>query len=208
MSNRPLSFKRQAIRFSTASLPHSSSSKILSTRSSSSEPVRSSSPHSSARNTASDDCKPCALAVTLGISSLSCARSIKGFKDLSAHHCDCVGAAARGRHIVSSPPGDVDVFTLERFGIGIENFRRSAPPAGFRAESLSALDRRRACDACGLLARWGRARPTRIAIFAPLSPLPAGRLNTFQWRSIADSPIDLYQLRLGFEQSQRSPPRS
>jgi len=139
MSNRPLSFKRQAIRFSTASLPRSSSSKILSTRSSS-EPFRSSSPHSSARNTASDDCKPCALAVTLGISSLSCARSINGFKDLSAHHCDCVGAAARGRHIVSSPPGDVDVITLERFEIGIENFRRRAPPAGFRAESLSALE--------------------------------------------------------------------
>src|ERR1700758_5160511 len=73
MSNRPLSFKRQAIRFSTASLPHSSSSKILSTCPSSSEPVRSSSPHSSARNTASDGCKPCALAVKRNIQHILCA---------------------------------------------------------------------------------------------------------------------------------------
>jgi hypothetical protein len=176
MSNRPLSFKRQAIRFSTASLPHSSSSKILSTRSSSSEPVRSSSPHSSARNTASDDCKPCALAVTLGISSLSCARSIKGFKDLSAHHCDCVGAAARGRHIVSSPPGDVDVFTLERFGIGIENFRRSAPPApaGFRAESLSALDRRRGVRCVWPLGAMGESPANAHRNFRPLVTASGG----------------------------------
>ena len=35
-----------------------------------------------------------------------------------------------------------------------------------------------AIDACGLLARWGRARPTRIAIIAPCHHLQQAGINT------------------------------
>jgi hypothetical protein len=99
----------------------------------------------------------------------------EGIKDLSAHHCECVGAVARGHHIVFLLPDDVDVLAIDRFRIEIEDLRNNA---SFRFSSRIPFTLRTvggACDACGLLARWGRARPTRIAIIAPLSPLPAGR---------------------------------
>jgi len=92
----------------------------------------------------------------------------EGIKDLSAHHCEGVDAAARGHHIVSSQPDDVEVFAMDRFGIEIENLRTNAS-SRFSSKIAFGLPSEGRCDAFGLLALWGRARPTRIALFAPVT---------------------------------------
>jgi hypothetical protein len=90
----------------------------------------------------------------------------EGLKDLSAHHCDCVGAAARGRHIVSSPPDDVDVFALDRFGIEIENLRTSAPPEPSEGRAMRVA-----------FWRYGGEPGQRASQFSPLVTASGGRLK-------------------------------
>src|SRR4029077_13848897 len=124
----------------------------------------------------------------------------EGIKDLAAHHCECVGAVARGRHIVSSLPDEVDVLAIDRFGIEIENLRKNASSRFSSRIAFSLRTVGGACDACGLLARSGRARPTRIAIFAPCHHFRQAGINSFQWRSIADCRLTFTSyVRLGFE---------
>ena len=113
-------------------------------------------------------CRPCALAVKFRMSSVSCAQSITRASKI----CLRIIAipSARLLAVATSCPlclMNVDVFATNQFGIEIENLRTNASS---RVSSRIAFGLRAvggACDACGLLARWVRARPTHIAIFTP-----------------------------------------
>src|SRR5208283_5647022 len=143
---------------------------------SSSKPVASSSPHSSARNTASDGCKPCALAVKFkNVHRILRTIHHEGIKALSAHHCECIDASARGHHIVPPLPHHVDVFVGDRCRIEIENFRTitsSRISCGI-AFIFGTVGRGERC--VWPFGAMGESPANAHRNHRPMSPLPTGR---------------------------------
>ena len=109
-------------------------------------------------------------------------------------------AVARGRYIMSSPPDDVEVFALDRFGIEIENLRTNA---SYRLLSgiASALDPSE--GRAMRVASWrdgGEPKPTRIAIFAPYHRFRRGRPKHVPVVRLANRRLAFAShFRLGFE---------